>query len=134
MFSDADNADASDGCARLDRWLWAVRVFKTRALATAACRGGEVEIGALAAKPARVVRPGEIVIVRQGVVTRTLHVVAVPRSRVGAKLVPAYADERTPAAEFAKAREQHIQHLLARPKGMGRPTKRDRRDIDRLFD
>jgi ribosome-associated heat shock protein Hsp15 len=87
----------------------------------------------LAAKPAREVHVGEIVTVRQGIVTRTLRVMGFPKSRVGAKLVPDFCAELTPPEEFEKQREQRLQHVLAREKGSGRPTKRDRRDIERLF-
>lgn len=132
MFFAADNA-GPDCCDRIDKWLWAVRLFKTRALATAACRGGLVKIGDQAAKPARDVHVGEVISVRQGLVLRTLRVAGVPRSRVGAKLVPEFCVELTPPEEFAKAREQPVQHFLAREKGAGRPTKRDRRAIDRLL-
>lgn len=118
---------------RLDKWLWAVRIFKTRSLATDACRAGSVEVNAQPAKPAREVRGGEQVIVRQGLIKRTLEVVAVPRSRVGAKLVRDYCNDLTPPEEFAKARSQPIQQLLAREKGSGRPTKRDRRLLDQLL-
>ncbi len=120
--------------ARIDKWLWTVRVFKTRVDATEACRAGAVEIAALAVKPSREVRSGDMISVRQGVVTRTLRVVGSPRARVGAKLVPDYCEELTPPAEFEKAREQRIQHVLAREQGSGRPTKRDRREIERFFE
>lgn len=119
---------------RLDKWLWAVRVFKTRALATAACRAGSVTINDLPAKPARDVRAGELVCVRLGIVMRTLRVVGVPQSRVGAKHVAEFCADLTPPAEYEKAREQRVQHVLAREKGSGRPTKRDRRLLDRLFE
>ena len=109
-------------------------MFKARPLATAACRAGAVEINGQPAKPAREVRGGETVTVRQGIITRTLRVVAVPPSRVGAKLVAEFCVELTPADEFEKARMHRVQQLLARDKGLGRPTKRDRRDIERLFD
>ena len=125
---------ADPSAARLDKWLWAVRVFKARPLATAACRAGAVEINGQQAKPAREVRGGETVTVRQGIITRTLRVVAVPPSRVGAKLVAEFCAELTPADEFEKARVHRVQQLLARDKGLGRPTKRDRRDIERLFE
>lgn len=127
-------ASAADTAARLDKWLWAVRLFKSRALATDACRAGSVHLRDEPAKPARSVRPGEIVTVRQGIITRTLQVVAVPRSRVGAKLVAEYCLELTPPAEFEQARAHRVQQLLAREKGSGRPTKRDRRLLDRLFE
>ena len=120
--------------ARLDKWLWAVRLFKSRALATDACRAGSVCIRDEPAKPARDVRPGEVVTVRQGIITRTLQVVGVPRSRVGAKLVPQYCTDLTPPGEFEKARIHRMQQVLAREKGSGLPTKRDRRLLDRRFD
>jgi ribosome-associated heat shock protein Hsp15 len=120
--------------ARLDKWLWGVRAFKTRSLAADACRAGSVAVNDKPAKPARDVRPGEIVTIQQGLLLRTLQVVAVPRSRVGAKLLPDYATDLTPPSEYEKLRESKVQHLLAREKGSGRPTKRDRRLLDRLFE
>jgi ribosome-associated heat shock protein Hsp15 len=118
---------------RLDKWLWTVRIFKSRSLASDACRAGSVAVNELPAKPARDVRPGEMVTVRQGLVVRTLRVVAVPQSRVGAKLVPSFCTDLTPKEELEKAREHAVQHLLAREKGSGRPTKRDRRLLVRVF-
>jgi ribosome-associated heat shock protein Hsp15 len=79
------------------------------------------------------VHAGETVTVQQGLVRRTLRVVATPASRVGAKLVPEYCADLTPPEEFEKVRLQRMQHVLARAKGSGRPTKRERREIDRLF-
>ena len=125
---------APDATGRLDKWLWAVRLFRSRALATDACRAGSVCIRDEPAKPARDVRAGEVVTVRQGLVTRTLRVVAVPRSRVGAKLVAIYCTDLTPPEELAKARASSVQQVLAREKGSGRPTKRDWRLLDRLFE
>ena len=118
---------------RLDKWLWAVRLFKTRSLATDACRAGSVTVNGHPAKPAREVHPGEIVVVRLGLIRRTLQVRAVPPSRVGAGLVAVFCEDRTPPEEFARGREQRVQQLLAREQGSGRPTKRDRRLLDRLF-
>lgn len=120
--------------ARLDKWLWAVRVFKTRAQAAAACRTEAVKVNDLPAKPAREVHAGELVTVRQGIITRTLRVLAVPASRLGAKLVPAHCEDLTPPAEYERAREQRVQHLLAGAPGQGRPTKRERRQLDRLWE
>lgn len=119
---------------RLDKWLWSVRVFKTRPDATAACRAGKVLIGELEAKPGRDIHAGETVTVRVGVITRTLKVLGLPKSRVGAKLLAAYVEDLTPAAEYERARQAGIEHMLARERGQGRPTKKDRRDMGRLFD
>ena len=118
---------------RLDQWLWSVRVFKTRALATAACRAGKVLIGELEAKPGRDVHVGETVTVRVGAVTRTLKVTGLPRSRVGARLLPGFLLDLTPPAEYERARQAGLEHMLARERGRGRPTKKDRRDMGRLF-
>ncbi len=120
--------------ARLDKWLWGVRLYKTRALATAACRAGQVEISEIAAKPARTVRVGEIITVRQGVILRTVRVEAVPPSRMGAARAAEFCTDLTPPEEFQKAREMRVQQVLARDPGAGRPTKRDRRLRDKLFD
>ena len=119
---------------RVDKWLWAVRLFKTRSLATEACRRENVEINGEPVKPARDVRAGEKVIVRQGLITRTLHVIAIPPSRVGPKLVPTFCDDRTPPEEFEKARAARMQHFLAREKGAGRPTKRERRELEEFLE
>ncbi len=121
---------SDDSAARLDKWLWAVRLFRTRSLATAACRAGEVTIEERPVKPSRDVRKGETIIVRQGVMRRTVVVLGVPPSRVGAVRVPEFLEDRTPPEEKQKVKEQAVQHLLARARGTGRPTKRDRRDLE----
>ncbi|MBP6864257.1 MAG: RNA-binding S4 domain-containing protein [Candidatus Didemnitutus sp.] len=119
---------------RLDKWLWAVRVFKTRAEAAAVCRNGRVQVNGLDAKPGRDVHIGETVTAKIGMITRTLKVVGVPKSRVAAKLLPAYVQDLTPAAEYERAKQASLEHLLARERGKGRPTKKDRREMGRLFD
>lgn len=118
---------------RLDKWLWCMRVFKTRPLATAACRAGKVLIGELEAKPGRDVHVGETITVRVGVITRTLKVVSLPRSRVSAKQLPEFMTDLTPAAEYERAQQAGLEHMLARQRGEGRPTKKGRRDMGRLF-
>jgi len=118
---------------RLDRWIWAVRLFKTRPLAAAAIKGGHVKINGSATKPAHAVKPGELVTARIGIMTRTLRVLDAPRSRVSAKLVGQFAEDLTPPGEFEKQREERafaIRPPGARPKGAGRPTKRDRRLLE----
>ncbi len=118
---------------RLDKWLWCVRVFKTRPLATNACRAGKVLLGELEAKPGRDIHVGEIVTVRIGALTRTLKVIGLPRSRVAAKQLPEFLQDLTPPAEYERAKQAGIEHLLARQRGEGRPTKKDRREMGRLF-
>jgi ribosome-associated heat shock protein Hsp15 len=119
---------------RLDKWLWTVRVYKTRPLATEACRSGKVLVGELEAKPGREVHIGETLSVRTGLLTRTLKVLAMPRSRVSAKQVPEYLEDRTPPAEYERAKQAGIEQRLARESGDGRPTKKDRRDLSQLFE
>ena len=116
---------------RLDKWLWSVRVFKTRPEATAACRAGKVLLGELEAKPGRDIHVGETVTVRVGTVTRTLKVAGLPRTRVGAKLLADYLQDLTPAAEYERAKQAAVEHSLARERG--RPTKKERRDLSEFF-
>ena len=123
---------------RLDQWLWAVRVFKTRSLSTAMIKEGRVSVDGREVKAAHPMRAGEIVAVRmdEGAAawTRTLRVLDAPAARIGAKLVPLFAEELTTPEEFAK-RQRPAPNLLPpgfRFPGHGRPTKRDRRAIDDL--
>jgi len=119
---------------RLDKWLWCTRACKTRAEATTLCRNGRVQVNGLDAKPGRDLHVGETVVVRVGLVTRTLKVLGHPKARIAAKLVPAFMQDLTPAAEYTRAKQANLEHLLARERGRGRPTKKERRDMGRLFD
>jgi ribosome-associated heat shock protein Hsp15 len=113
--------------ARIDKWLWAVRLFKTRSLAAAACKDGKVLIGEQRVKPAREVHPGEIISAKAHGVQRTVKALAVPPGRVSAKLVPEFLEDLTPAAEYEKAREAARAPQFNWSKGLGRPTKKSRR-------
>lgn len=115
---------------RLDQWLWTVRLYRTRTLAQAAIKAGHVTVDQLAVKPAREVRPGETVAARTGDITRTYRVVGYPKSRVAAKLVPEFAQDVTPPEEFERLKAK-AEEPAFRPRGLGRPTKRDRRKIER---
>ena len=115
---------------RLDKWLWAVRIYKTRSLAAAAITGGHVRINGEPVKPAREPRPNDLVTARLDVVLRTLKVLGAPASRVGAKLVPQFAEELTPPEEFAKRRLANLYPPGFRAPGAGRPTKRERREME----
>ena len=119
---------------RLDKWLWSVRVFKTRPESTASCRNDRVEVNGLTAKPGRNVHVGETVVVRLGALTRSLKITGVPLSRVSAKQVAEFVTDITPPEEYARAKQASLEHRLARERGQGRPTKKDRRDIGRFFD
>jgi len=117
---------------RLDQWLWAVRVLKTRTLAADGIKGGHVRINGEPCKPAREVRPGDTVVARVGIMTRTVRVIAAPPSRVSAKLVAQFAEDLTPPEEYARRPEPNFLPPMFRPQGAGRPTKRDRRSMERL--
>jgi ribosome-associated heat shock protein Hsp15 len=124
-------APAESTGERVDRWLWAVRLYKTRALALEACRAGHITCRGQVLKPSRVLRGGEVLTVQQGVVTRTVEVKGIPVGRVGAKLVPTLAHETTPPEAWEAARTRRLEHFLARERGAGRPTKRERRQMER---
>ena len=115
---------------RLDKWLWAVRVFKTRSRAIAACLAGHVKLEGLSLKPAHRVRVGEVLTVQIGELTRTLRVTGLLEQRVGPRLLPHYLEDLTPASEYDRARAQHREAPILRPKGAGRPTKKDRRLLE----
>ncbi|MEZ4298544.1 MAG: S4 domain-containing protein [Polyangiaceae bacterium] len=120
---------------RIDKWLWCVRVFKTRSDAAEACREGAVTVNGNEAKPGRDVRAGDTIAVRlDGGLTRTLRILTLPRSRVAAKELPALVTDLTPPEEYERARQAHLDLLAPRGRGAGRPTKRDRRETDRLRD
>ncbi|MBN1340547.1 MAG: RNA-binding S4 domain-containing protein [Bacteroidales bacterium] len=117
---------------RIDKWLWAVRVFKTRNQASEACRTGKVKTGGQAAKPSRVVKPGDDIFVHVGPIIRSLRVKGLLKNRVGAKLVEDYLLDLTPQEEYDKLKMLRETNYEYREKGLGRPTKRQRRLIDRL--
>lgn len=119
---------------RLDKLLWSLRVFKTRPLATAACRAARVAIGEFPAKPGRDVHVGEVLAVRGDGITRTLKILALPPSRLSAKQLPDFVADLTPAAEYERAKQASLEQRLARQRSEGRPTKKERRDLAALFD
>ncbi|MFW5831013.1 MAG: RNA-binding S4 domain-containing protein [Prolixibacteraceae bacterium] len=119
---------------RIDKWLWAVRIFKTRSKATEACRKGRVEMDELPVKPSREVRVGDVLKVKIAPVTKTLKVVGTIEKRVSAKLVPDFMEDVTPPEELEMLKVQKDMNLLNRQRGAGRPTKKERRDLDDFFD
>ena len=119
---------------RIDKYLWAIRAFKTRTEAADACKGGKVKVGENNAKPSRSVEPGDILTVRKGVVTYTYKVVQPTEHRVGAALVPQFAENLTPQEELDKLRAPVESFFVTRDRGTGRPTKKDRREIEKLWD
>ncbi len=118
---------------RLDKLLWCLRVFRTRPEATEACRAGGVRVQGLPAKPGRDVHAGEVIGVRLRGMTRTLRVLALPRTRLGAKRLPEFVEDLTPPEEVERARQAATEHARARLRGEGRPSKKQRRDLEALF-
>jgi ribosome-associated heat shock protein Hsp15 len=121
-----------DESIRIDKWLWSVRVYATRSLATDECKKGRVTIGGVAVKPSRIVKVGETILVRKNPVTYTYKVIELLGKRVGAKLVPLYMQDLTSPEELKKLDDSQGGALFTRDRGAGRPTKKDRRDIDRV--
>ena len=119
---------------RIDKYLWAIRAFKTRTDAADACKGGKVKIGQVNAKPSKLVQPGDVLHVRKGMVTFTYRVVQPTEHRVGAKLVPQFAENLTPQEEMDNLRAPVETFFLTRDRGAGRPTKKDRREIEQMWD
>lgn len=122
-----------DNALRIDKWLWAVRLFKTRSQATQACKAGKVKINNETVKPSREIKEGLLVSVQTGPVRKVVKVTALLHKRVGAKLVNQYMEDLTPEEEYQKIEIIKKQPLATRKKGMGRPTKKERRDMDDWF-
>ncbi len=119
---------------RIDKWLWAVRIYKTRSLATEACRKGHVSIGNIPVKPSRMVHIGEILKVRKSPITRTFRVLQLAEKRMSASLTLSYLDDITPPEELELLDMQKNMRWITRDPGTGRPTKKERRDLDDFFD
>lgn len=119
---------------RIDKWLWAVRIFKTRTLAADECRKGRVIVNGNAVKPSHCVKLNEIIIVRKPPVIHTYKVMGLLESRVSAQIAKTYVLDLTPEDEIAKREIARLSAISLRDTGTGRPTKKDRRDIDKLMD
>ncbi len=117
---------------RIDKWLWAVRIYKTRTMAGEACRAGKIKIDGIAVKPSRIIKPEDIITVSLGPLTRTVKVKALIHNRVSAKLVPESLEDLTPAEEYERIKFMQELNAERRDRGTGRPTKKERRLIDRL--
>ena len=119
---------------RIDKYLWAIRAFKTRTDATDACKGNKVQVNGVVSKPSKEVKPGDMLVIRKGPVELTYRVKAALHNRVGAALVGDYAENLTPEAELDKLHAPVETFFVKRDKGAGRPTKKDRRTLDALWD
>lgn len=118
---------------RIDKWLFAVRLYKTRSLASEECRKGKVTINGMNVKPSREIKEGETIQLRHPPITRSYKVIALTENRMSAKLVPEFMVETTPASELEILEVQKNMSIYNRERGTGRPTKKERRDLDDFF-
>ncbi len=116
---------------RIDKWLWMVRLFKTRTMASDACNAGKVKINGINCKPSREVKTGEELQVKIGQLQKTVQIIAFPKNRIPAKLIPDYYMDMTPAEEYERMK-MLSSRFESRDHGIGRPTKRDRRQLEYL--
>lgn len=123
---------------RIDKWVWAMRIFKTRTIATDACKKGRVTVGEIgndiAVKPSRTIKPGDIINVRKPPVTYTFKVLKLTENRLGAKLVPEYLENLTPQSQYDLLDVVKISGFVDRRKGLGRPTKKEGRQLQQFTD
>jgi ribosome-associated heat shock protein Hsp15 len=117
---------------RIDKYLWAVRIFKTRSIAIDACNGGKIKLNGTNTKPSKELKTGDTIEFKRGVVQHTIEVVAFPKTRIPAKDVALFYKDLTPESEILKLQDMKYTKVERREKGLGRPTKKERRDIDRL--
>jgi ribosome-associated heat shock protein Hsp15 len=119
---------------RIDKWLCAVRIYKTRTIATEECSKGRVSIGGVNVKPSRDVRVGDLIEIRKPPITFKFKVLQLVEKRMGAKLVPEFVEDCTPKEQFEMLEMQRMAQGTGRDRGTGRPTKKDRRDMDDFMD
>lgn len=117
---------------RIDKWMWATRIFKTRTISTDACKKGRVMVGDVAVKPSRTIKVGDVVKVRKPPVTYSFKVLALTENRLGAKLVPGYLENITPQSELDLLEIVKVSGFIDRRKGLGRPTKREGRELSKF--
>lgn len=118
---------------RIDKWLWAVRLFKTRSIAAEECKKGHVQIQGVAVKPSRMVKVGVEIQVRRNPIWATYRILALTENRMGAKLVPEYMCDITPPDQLEMLELSKMAAQLGRARGTGRPTKKERRDLEAFF-
>lgn len=117
---------------RIDKWLWAVRIFKTRTIAADACKKGRVLIDNVSIKPSRIIHASNVVQVRKSPIVFSFRVLALTDKRMGAKLVPQFMENITPPDQYEILELQKIGGFVDRQRGTGRPTKKERRDLDQF--
>ncbi len=120
---------------RIDRWLWAVRVFKTRSMATEACKKNFIKMATLAVKPSKEINVGDIISVKLGPLQKILQVEGITAKRVSAKLAVQFVKDLTPPEAYEKAKREklHLAPRIITKKGIGRPTKKQRRELDEFL-
>lgn len=118
---------------RIDKYIWAIRCFKTRSESTDACKGNKVHINGTPVKPSKEVRIGDTIAVRKGIIQYTYRVIQLTENRMGAQLVPEFAENLTPQSELDKAHAPRETFFVKRDRGTGRPTKKERRELDALW-
>lgn len=118
---------------RIDKWIWAVRLFKTRSLASEACKKKQVLINGISVKPSRSIKVDDVIQIKRPPVTFSFQVLQTSEKRMGAKLVPEFLKDVTPEDQIEILELQKINLHLKREKGSGRPTKKDRRDLEDFF-
>ena len=119
--------------ARIDKWMWAARIFKTRTIAAEACKKGRISVNGSQVKPARMIKPGDVVQVRKPPVTYSFKVLQAIEKRVGAKLIPEIMENVTTPDQYELLEMSRISGFVDRARGTGRPTKKERRDLDEFF-
>ena len=119
--------------ARIDKWLWAARIFKTRSIAADACKNGRVTIGGVDVKPSHVVKVGEVVAVRKPPITYSFKILKTIEQRVGAKILPEVYENVTTPDQYELLEMNRISGFVDRARGTGRPTKKDRRAMDEFL-
>jgi ribosome-associated heat shock protein Hsp15 len=117
---------------RIDKWMWATRIFKTRTIASDACKRNRVSVGGVNVKPSRMIKTGDIISVRKPPITYAFRVLEVTEKRMGAKLVPHYLENITPPEQYEILEMNKISGFVDRAKGLGRPTKKDRRELEQF--
>ncbi|NDW09394.1 RNA-binding S4 domain-containing protein [Dysgonomonas sp. 520] len=115
---------------RIDKWLWAVRLFKTRSIAIEACKKGRILVGGNTIKPSKMIKIGDVIGIKKPPITYSFKVLNLTEKRMGAKLVPEFLEDVTPVSEMEILEMQKLTGFVDRARGTGRPTKKDRRDLD----
>jgi ribosome-associated heat shock protein Hsp15 len=119
---------------RIDKWMWATRLFKTRTIAAEACKKNRVMVAGVNVKPSRMIKLGDVIQVRKPPITFSFRVLGLTERRMGAKLVGEYVENITPPEQYEILEMNHLSGFVDRARGLGRPTKKDRRELEQFTD